>query len=416
MPPSQIIAFSPMSMSGGQAAGKTRAVVPLNTLNIDSLENEEYTELPVREAGVFDRGFAQIDANTVNGVSFLNVRKSRADTAIAMAVAAGLVGPFTDLGNAVLFAASDEMNWKCVSGGTSGAINAIALGLRFVPTDPDVTMSWAWAGGSGGGMNTDNATRYLPISGTISVDANPAFAVGRINGHFTARNLAIVTASNPRTTSVTVRSWINGAFGQQVVTIPAGFIGVVEDTQHSDVLAPGDDYGYAVTTLGGGGLINWRRVSSSLVSTNRQWLYSAANINGATFSAGIPRYVPFAGNLANAVTTESVAQIPLFAQLVSNLSVFVSRNTLAGPVGVRVRVDGGDGSVAITIPAGQVGLFQNLGEVDSIGEDQRCNLMIDMPNGTGAITLRSITLLAETASALPAGKPSIKFSGGVRTT
>jgi len=410
MPASQIISNGNFSLSGGQNQGTTRAVTALNTLNTDTIANEEFTELPVREAGVFDRAWVYIDINTLNAFAVLTFRVSRTDPAgpnvVSITVGAGQTGTFEDMTGFQAVAASDEFNWKSdTTAASSGNYNAQILSLRFTPTDATKTISWAWAGGSGGGLSTNNATRFWPISGTISVDATENNAKGRIKASFTSRDLTFHVASNARSTNCTVRTRINAGFGNQTVTIGAGQTGVFEDTTNTDTLVSGDDYCYSITTLGGGGLINSRRISTTLVSTNRQWLYSPANVNAATFlpiQGGNSYYHPFAGNLAQAVTTEAVAQVKSFAHSVSKMTVFISANNFSATysVALRTRINGANGTLSIAIASGVTGLLEDTTHSDSITLDQLTNIQIQFTGvtiPTGQLVLRSITMIGETA-------------------
>lgn len=425
MPESQIIGYSNLAPGGGINNGVVRAVVPLNTLNVDGLASEEFPELPVREAGVFDRGYVRVESNTLDEFTTMSVRRSRSDPSptISVTIGAAQTGAFEDMSNSVTFAASDELTWKVdTSPSTTGMFNAKSVSLRFTPTDTSVTTSWGYAGGSGGGLTANNVTRFMPISGTVDVQATESFAQGKIHGAFTSRNLVFQVASNARTTNTVVGTRINGANGNQSVTVGSTQTGVFEDTTNSDAISAADTYNYRITTLGGGGLINTRRVSTTLVSSARQWVYSAANINAAlvlAVSGGVSAYVPFAGNLAQHTATEADAQVKAFAQTVSKLSVNVSANNASGAgavatTTVRTRVAGSNGSVSVTINTSQTGVFEDLSNADSITADQLVNLQIHIATTgvtTGGVTFRGITLRGETAAPAAGGFRS-RIAGG----
>lgn len=396
MPASQIIGFSNLNPSGIHS-GVTRAVVLANTLNTDNLANEEYPELPVREAGVLDQLYTYVDLNSLNGSTVFSIRKNRADTLnISITIGAGQTGAFSDTTNSESLAASDEVTGKVVTGGTSGAFNARMLAWRFVPTDSTKTIAWDYSGGSGGGINVDNVTRYWPITGTISVDANETFAQGYKRSNFTARNLVFQVASNARTTSCTVRTRKNLAFGNQTVTVGAGQMGVFEDLTNTDALVAGDEYNYSITTLSGGGLINSRRISTTLVSTANQWTYGCGNINSAALVAPTDLFAPFAGNLAQASSTEAIGRNPTFAQTVRNLAVRISSNNASASLSVRTRWDGSNGTCLIGVSAGQSGLFEDPVNSDSIPDGALAGFILDSAGGSGKVVFRMISLQAET--------------------
>lgn len=405
MPPSQIIAFSPATLGSGIQAGVRRALCPANTINAVGFSLEHYSQLPVLIPGRFDRGFTQIADNTLNGPSTLTVRQSRADTPLVVSVASGQIGGLPDAGVAVVFGESDSLSWGLdVRAASAGLINPMAVALRFLPNDPNLTVAWAYTGGSGGGFSTDNTTRYASISGTVGFQSTEAFAKARIHGHFTVGRQGVEVATNNRVTPLVFRTRINGVDGQSIA-VPPGAEGRFFSAGSSDVLAPGDTLNYSATTGSGGGSFNVRWICAPLISTARQWVYACTNVNAANIlAAGGPRYVPFAGNLANAHPTEALAQIPMFAQRVSKLSAYVSANSATTPTIVRT----GPTGVSVTIAPGQTEWIENLESVHDIAEGALANYQIIPGGGSGQIVFRALTLIGETAvpSSLPPQAPA----------
>lgn len=399
MPPSQIIAFSPATLGSGIQAGVRRALCPANTINAVGFSLEHYSQLPVLITGRFDRGFTQIADNTLNGPSTLTVRQSRADTPLIVSVASGQIGGLPDAGGEVVFGESDSLSWGLdVRAASAGLINPMAVALRFLPDDPGQTVAWAYTGGSGGGFSADNTTRHASISGTVGFQSNEAFARARIHGHFVVGRLGVEVATNNRVTPLVFRTRINGLDGNQVIAVPPGADGRFFSIGDFDVLAPGDTFNYSATTGSGGGNFNVRWISAPFISSARQWIYACTNVNAANIlAAGGPRYVPFAGNLANATAIESLAQIPLFAQRVSKLSAYVSANNSTTPTIVRTGLTG----VAIVIAPGQTEWIENLASVHDIAEGELANLQIVPGGGPGQLVFRAITLIGETLTSPP---------------
>lgn len=395
MPYSQIIGFSPVTLGDGIKAGVRRALCPLNTLNAASLNQEAYSQLPVSVPGRFDRGFIQIADNTLDGPSSLAVRRSRSDTAIVIPVNPRQLGAIPDSGLSVAFAALDDLSWGLdTRAAANGLINPMAVALRFLPDDPDQTVSWAYTGGSGGGFNANSVTRYASISGTIDFQANEAFAKSRIHGAFIVGRQGVEIASNSRVTPIVFRTRINGLDGNQIITVPPGGIGRFFATGTFDVLSPGDTLNYSATTGAGGGNFNARWISAPLISSARQWVYAATNVNAAAIvAANGPRFIPFAGNLANMHPSEALAMIPTFAQRVFGLSAFVSANNTTTPTIVRA---GLNGFSCCTIAPGQTGWIENLTDVHEIAEGGSAHYQIIPGGGPGQVIFRGITLIGET--------------------
>jgi hypothetical protein len=400
MPPSQIIAFSPATLGSGIQAGVRRALCPANTINAVGFSLEHYSQLPVLIPGRFDRGFTQIADNTLNGPSTLTVRRSRLETPMGASVDPGQTGGLLTADDPVWFGADDDLSWGLdTRAAAAGQINPIALAQRFLPDDPSQTVTWAYTGGSGGGFSTDHTTRYASMSGTIDFQTNEAFARARIHGQFVVGRQGVEVATNTRVTPLIFRTRINGLDGQ-TITVPPGATGRFFSVGSADALAPGDTFNYSATTGSGGGSFNVRWISAPFISSARQWVYACTNVNAANIlAAGGPRYVPFAGNLANATAIESLAQIPLFAQRVSKLSAYVSANNATTPTIVRTGLTG----VAIVIAPGQTEWIENLASVYDIAEGELANVQIVPGGGPGQLVFRAITLIGETL--IPASFP-----------
>lgn len=417
MPASQIIGFSPVTLGEGIKAGTRRALCPLNTLNAVGLNQENYSALQVGIAGTFDRAFAHVPINTLDGLSNLTVRRGGSNQSLSLAYPAGQTGGLLVEGPGVAFPAASDLTWGLDTRlAATGAIDPHLVALRFLPDDPAATVWWAWTGGSGGGFGTPSVTRFASISGTVGFQASETYAAARIHGAFVSTRLAVEVAKNPRTTPTILRTRVNGVDGGQVLTIPAGAIGrFMAPLGQFDVLAPGDTYDYSITTGAGTGTFNIRWISTLLVSANRQWIYPCTNVNAATiWSADGPRYVPFAGNLANMHPLEAVTQVPLFPQRVSKLSCYVSANNAVTATDVSVRLDGGAGLCTVSIPPGEIGWFENLVDRDDIADGTLGNLEIAPGGGAGRLIFRTVTLRGETEALGSAGVPGpISFRRGV---
>lgn len=402
MPASQLIAFSPVTLGEGIKAGTRRALNVLHTINAVNLSQEAWAALPVGVDGWVDRGFAQIATNSLDGPSTLAVRRSSRETGLILPVQPRATGAHAGPLLAVSVSADDDLTWGLdTRQATAGGIDPILVGLRFLPVDPDGTYSWGYTSGSGGGFSTGLTTKYASIGGTVAFQADPALAAARIPGAFTASRLNVEIAKNNRPSSTVFRSWINGAPGNQIVTVPAGATGRFSaPIDQIDVLAPGDTYAYSATTGAGDGGFNARRISSRLRSTARQWLYACTNVNALTvWAAGGARYVALAGNLANAHPDEALTHVPLFAQRLSKLACYVSANNAPTATILSVRVNGGAGLCAFTIGPREVGWFANDVDSDAIPEGSVANLEILPGGGSGKVIFRSVTLLGETVAA-----------------
>lgn len=399
MPSSQIIGFSNATLNDNQ----TRYSCPAHTLNNNTGALIQASEMNVRDAGTFDKAFLYINSNTVTAQTDISFFLNRTGTGIQLVIGADQTGAFEDTTHSAVATATDEATWEIVCGNEAGTntLNVRLFAIRFTPTSGSDTVHWGYTGGSGMSISTASVTRFLAPTGTITADASEDNAKARILGTFTAKRLGFEVQSNARTTDTVVRTRINGANGNQSVTVGSTQTGVFEDTSNTDSIASGDDFDYSVTTGTGTGTLNTNWCCAILVSASRQWVYYPGACNGLAVSAvgGTDQYAALSANLAQATTTEAHTQyVARFDHTLSNFAARVSANNVSTTTVVRTRVNGSNGTCELSIGSSQTGLFTDTTHSDSVTAGQTANIQIDMTNGTGTISFRVMTLRGETSA------------------
>lgn len=128
------------------------------------------------------------------------------------------------------------------------------------------------------------------------------------------------------------------------------------------------------------------------------WLASSGGTNYLPFCGGSPK----SGSLT---TDESLVRVKLkTAGAFRNVSVSVVRNTATTSVTLRGRVNGANGNISITIPAGSTGLFSDLSNSDDIAIDDEFNWSCSAPS-SGRVEFSS--LYAEYAHSVINGEQDI---------
>lgn len=402
MSASQIIAFGAASVSGGT----TRYTPAASAISFQTASNEEFVEVPIRDAGTFSHAYVRVTANSLSGSSTVTLRKSRVDTALVATVGAGQTGVFEDTSNSVSFANTDEADWE-VTAGAGTTITIAVIGAKFTPDSGSNTLSYLFLGSGGTNITVASVNRYMPLAGPTTLEADEADVKSRIGFAISSRNLTVQINTNARTTDTTFRTRKNGANGGQSVTVGSGQTGVFEDSSGSDDLAASDDLNFSVTTGTGTETMNYRRISVSMVSTAGRALFACANTTGQTFNAdGTDGFLALSGILTSVTTSEINAVIePSFAFSLKGLTVLVPANTSSVSTVVRARKDGTNGTVSVSISASQTGTFTDLSNSDSVVAGDEINIMVDVGTGTGAIEIRNITVMAEVTQS-PAHDPA----------
>lgn len=242
----------------------------------------------------------------------------------------------------------------------------------------------------GGNVQIQSTTRYYPLAGEGSATAE-ARAQIRIRDSYTWTNLGLTVNANAGTGTSTVKSRVNGADGNQAISISAGATGDFEDTTHSDSLADGDLVAVQIAAAGGGNL-TIDSVSSLVTHSGDVAIEIAAAplasgsggsglvLNGAT------SWNALHGPLVGASGAESLSQVTCRnATTLSRLRAYVSVNSASGTSTVKLRKNGADGNQAVSITTGATGEFEDTSNSDSlVAGDEACYQFT--AGGSGAIT------------------------------
>jgi hypothetical protein len=175
----------------------------------------------------------------------------------------------------------------------------------------------------------------------------------------------LVTANN-RKSPTSIRSRINGKYGNQNVTVPAGEIGVFRDTAHTDILNDGDLFDWEISASVGESIaIN--AIGSAVESPNGSTILCASRVNaGADLRQGQTQYLTVLGILA---VTESEDISPdredrskyriETATTLSHLRVVVGDNTIDADTTYTLRKNGVNTELTVTVPANTTGAFED---------------------------------------------------------
>lgn len=243
-----------------------------------------------------------------------------------------------------------------------------------------------------------SVTRYWPLAGTDETSTE-AQAQMRIRDSYTWSHLGVNIASNTVTATSTVRSRVNGADGNQAVSIPSSSTGFFEDTSHSDSLADGDLVAIALTTGGSGSSLLANTISSLLGHSGDVSVLAAASLTNGWQANGATRWTPVHGPLVastSEVRTEVTCRQPT---TLSRLRAYVAANAASGTSSIKLRVNEADGNQALSISAGATGEFEDTTHSDAIGDGDEVDLQLT-GGGAGAISVSAVN--CESSSGLMA--------------
>lgn len=342
--------------------------------------NAQYT---FQRAGTLSGLSIRIPTNSLSGTLTLTSRLNTAAGGQTVSVTTGQTGWFTDSSNSDTIAAGDEVGTKTSVAAGSGTADITVISSNFAATTGHATVHIGHQRDNGYG--TDSATTYHPVmcdDQDIGTEANvqlKARAAGTI------KDLEYYVSVNPRTTTCTVRSRVNGANGNQTVSITSTATGWFHDSSNSDTIADGDLYNLSLSTSTGGGTIQWEASGVTFVSsaTNND-LHTNGNTGGIDTS-GTTYYIPL-GGVTYLSTTEANVQLDHnFAGTASKLRVYIDANTMVGATSFRFRKNAGNGNQVASITALTTGIFEDASNTDSFAATDDC--CYSLAGGTaGSIT------------------------------
>jgi len=253
-------------------------------------------------------------------------------------------------------------------------------------------------------------SKYVPLAGFGQVaNASAASTQARSRDSYTWSRLSVVVTANTLTSSAGVAGYVNGAGGNQSVSISGGATGTFEDTTHSDSIADGDLLNYRVTTGPGTGSVTIQSVSSLVEHSGNVGMHVASHATTPMSVNASTVWSPLHGRL-QATTAEDRAQVTCRrATTLSRLRVYVAANAASGTSTVKVRVNGADGNESVSISASSTGEFEDTSNTDSVAVGDEVDLQF-AAGGSGAITFA----LAQTESSdgvMAASCLSTSFSG-----
>jgi len=228
-----------------------------------------------------------------------------------------------------------------------------------------------------------SSTYYLSAMGAITGGTSglEEYSYATLcRGSYTWSKLYIRVTANATSSSSTLRSKINGLYGDMVVTIGAGLTGEFEDLVHTDNLSSGDLFNFRLS-VGSSGSLTVTLMSTILSAdtdipiVQSSWLETIAyNEYG---------YFPFVGtNLINTSLDISGYRIRTNATF-SNMRIHIYFNDLNNSS--TLRFIGGTGSMSVTIPASTTGEFEDNTHTEVIAAGGKISYRIDTTASSGDI-------------------------------
>jgi hypothetical protein len=333
---------------------------------------ENQTDVTAKVAGIFSAMTCHIAANTLSTASTVfSFRKNGANGNLSITVPAATTGVFSDLTNSDTIADGDKYNVQIAtaSGGT-GTLIMGGVGVVFKASNGH-SVQYGAAIDSNPAYSA-STVYYIGLAGDIGVTTVIANAEVTMGPAGVLKNLQAYVSVNGRTSTTTIGSGVNGAAGNQSLSIPASSTGLFEDNTNTDSIASGDKVCTYISTGAGTGSFGIRRINSVYTVNNGKTITMIAHtLLGYSKNSGQNSHAPLGGCIPPSIAVEAEVQCNTnFAFRATKLRIRVSTNTFTGSSTATLRKNGADTALSITVPSATTGIFSDTtNTVDFSGTD-----------------------------------------------
>lgn len=338
-----------------------------NTSHVLSISTENsVTTLIGGEGFTVSRLSCYVSANTrTTGTAEIRLRKGNSDANNVCYIPFGVSGHFSDSTSTDAYIVNDNIDIliKYGTGGTGAFTVKSISAVMDTTTSNTITRICAYAN-----SNMGNGTTYSqPVDGTLTVNNTEANVQVKVSAG-TIKNMYWYSASNSRDGDSTGMYRINGVDSGLGVTIPNSVTGPFQNDTSSATVREGDLLDIKTVRGGTGGAINFTHCSCNYVTANNTFISIMAGASTVSPSSATDYYLQIGGE--NTSTTDSEAfnkqRFYLNNFKAGKLRIHLTTNTVASTSTFKLRKNGADTALSISIGASTTGLFENTSNANAV--------------------------------------------------
>ena len=347
----------------------------------------------------------KITANTLDGTTTVKSRVDAGDGNQSVSILTTQTGTFQDTVSTDTLTDGELFCYEFAAAGTSGEIIASIISSTLETasnTTPTIGFNYASS------LESSNSTRYIALVGGNHdiMQGDPELkAQYTFRADATLTNLRVFGMVSSQA-SMTLITRINGGNGTLTISIPDNTSGIYEDAVHSDSISAGDEVNLRTVTGAGTGSGRYIRFYSFQVKSNsigRQTACGTVDV-GYEIDRSLTRYFAIEGDIRRGTVTEANVQcLTRMAFVAKNFFVNIKTNTVTAARIINTRIDGGDGSLTVSITAATTGIFEDLGNTDTLADDELYNYKIAATGGSGYTVVGIIGFEQQQEAAPPVG-------------
>jgi len=188
---------------------------------------------------------------------------------------------------------------------------------------------------------------------------------------------------------------INGASGNEVVSITAGTTGEFQDTTHTDVISAGNKIGYLLTVGSGSSTSMSFSIVAALFSatygTCAKLINSISSSGTGYTSTSTTTYLNIVG-AGTAGSNESQQQHKMrMSGTLSDLQINVISNTRTDTCTIAMRVGGSNGNEGISVLSDTTGIFEDTLDTDAVSSGSLIDYAVTTGSGSGNLVVGPVS-------------------------
>jgi len=385
-----------------KTAGKTVAL-PGTTLyfapcgDMEDVTAEASSQLIARDSYTLKNLYVRVTANSLDGATTIRSKVNSVNGNQSVSIGAGATGVFEDAVNTDNLVNGDLFCTEVVYGGTGGSItHTIFSYILSTASNTTPILATTCCYGS------VNGTQYAPIIGSLAaLTSTETRSQYRFRVAATLSNLRTYVSFNTVAVTSTVRTRKNTANGAQSVSIPGTATGAFEDALNTDIIASGDNVNFQAIQ-GGAGTLALTLIQLKSNSAGEQ--IGAASVSLASLGDGLTRYVAIGGISQSFTATEANVQVSARTPFTAkNMYVLIGSNSINGATTFRMRKNGGNGNMSVSVPAATTGQFEDTVNTDGFVAANLLNWQIITGGTSGTMVINCIGFELEQPTAPPPG-------------
>lgn len=381
-----------------------------SAIKISPAATEAISQTKCAIAGVFQnmRVLVTVNARTTQTAHVFRVNGS--DATMTTPITALTTGWFSDDSNTDSVSIGDLVASKQTNG--TGNAQSITITQALIDFVGNSTNGWSWSTGNGGANTASVSTAaayYGPLignwhtnsawTGTTELAAHKHHA----NAASTSSYLQAYVTSNAHTTNFTFHLRINGSDGNQAAVVTALTTGIFVDTSNTDAIADGDQLNGSLTQSAGTGTMVFVSVKICFAGTSSKFDLNGGitDSNNGT-AAGSINYLRINGFPNGGVTSETnIGHLLKGAFYATNLRIYFDLGDSGGARTIHFRINGANGSLAITIPISTSGYLEDTANVDALSAADLINISDDTPSQSRTCEQAGVSLDTENPGGTP---------------